>query len=117
MSLAQTRQIKMRKSRSLETDYYDNYSERKKHLDLDLTENVDFRDKIISEVRGSPEQLVYRKLLTTSSESLESSSSPEDGNFSSGVIPTQFYSRSRPNESFNASNQSVSSERLLRIFI
>ena len=112
VSLAQTRQIKMRKSRSLETDYYDNYSERKKHLDLDLTENVDFRDKIISEVRGSPEQLVYRKLLTTSSESLESSSSPEDGNFSSGVIPTQFYSRSRPNESFNASNQSVSREGL-----
>jgi regulator of replication initiation timing len=63
-------------------------------------------------VRGSPEQLVYRKLLTTSSESLESSSSPEDGNFSSGVIPTQFYSRSRPNESFNASNQSVSREGL-----
>lgn len=112
VSLAQTRQTKMRKSRSLETDYYDKYSERKKHLDLDLTENVDFRDKIISEVRGSPEQLVYRKVISTSSESLESSSSPEDGNFTSGVIPTQFYSRSRPKESFNSSNQSVSREGL-----
>jgi lysyl-tRNA synthetase class I len=50
--------------------------------------NVDFRDKIISEVRGSPEQLVYRKLLTASSESLESSSSPEDSavNYQSSVV-------------------------------
>ncbi|VDI00770.1 Hypothetical predicted protein [Mytilus galloprovincialis] len=112
----QTRQSKLRKSRSLETDFY---GERKKLLDLDLSENVDFRDKVISEARGthSPEQLQHHKPYTTCNDSRDNKNqeinkSPDDGINSSFAIQTQFYSRSKLREPSNSLNQSFSNDNL-----
>ncbi|CAC5380446.1 unnamed protein product [Mytilus coruscus] len=114
--LLQTRQSKLRKSRSLETDFY---GERKKLLDLDLSENVDFRDKVISEARAthSPEQLQHHKPLTTCNDSRDNKNqeinkSPDDGINPSLAIQTQFYTRSKLRETSNSLNQSISNDNL-----
>ena len=115
--VSQSRQSKLRKTRSLETDYHDYFRERKKHLELDLSQNADLRDKVINDERAacSPEQLQYRKQLISCNDSriLENNISPEDRK-GTGASPIQtlVFTRSWTEENSNSLNLNVSGDNL-----
>lgn len=105
--VSHSRQSKLRKTRSLETDNHEYFRERKKHLELDLSESSDFRDKGISDERSacSPHHLQYRKQLISCNdnriqETDPSPITPDDGRITGeSPIQTLVFTRSWTEES------------------